>query len=62
MRLQPLFCSLGFADSEHLGSALRANSLGCRFAILHLDGLGVAHLSLGPAFHTIGLHQLTSLL
>ena len=47
---------LGFADAEHLGAAFCADALGCRFAILHLDGLVVAHLFLGPAFHTIGLH------
>ena len=53
---------LGFADSEHLGSALGTSTLGCRFTILHFDSPGIAHLSLGPALHTIGLHRLTSLL
>jgi len=51
---------LGFADAEHLGAAFGADTLGCRFAILHLNGLGVLHFPLGSAFHAISVHQCTS--
>ena len=51
---------LGFADAEHLGAAFGADTLGRRFAILHLNGLGVFHFPLGPAFHAISFHQCTS--
>jgi hypothetical protein len=47
---------LGFADAEHFGTAFCADTLGCRFAILHLDGLGISHFPLGPAFHAISFH------
>jgi hypothetical protein len=51
---------LSFADAEHLGAALCADALSGRFAILHFNGLGILHFSLGPAFHTISFHQYTS--
>ena len=47
---------LALADSEHLGAASWADTLGSRLAILHLYGLGIAHLFLFATFHTIGLH------
>lgn len=53
--------ALALADSEHLGTAHRANTLSCWFPILHRDGAGVPHLSLGTTFDTIRLHGLTSL-
>ena len=43
-------------DSEHLGAACRADTLGGRFTILHGYGLGIFHFPLGTAFHTIRLH------
>ena len=46
-----------FSDSEHLGAADRAGALCRRLAILHGDGLRILHFSLGPAFHTICLHD-----
>jgi hypothetical protein len=51
---------LGFPDSEHLGAAHRAGTLGRRLAILHRDGPGIPHFSLGAAFDTVGLHLDTS--
>jgi hypothetical protein len=51
---------LGFADAEHLRAAFGADTLGRRFAILHLNGLGIFHFPLGPAFHAISFHQCTS--
>jgi hypothetical protein len=51
---------LGFPDSEHLGAAHRADTLGRRLAILHGDGPGVPHFSLGAALDTVGLHLDTS--
>ena len=47
---------LAFADSEHLGATDWADTLGSRFAVLHLYGLGVAQFPLLAALHTIGLH------
>jgi hypothetical protein len=46
----------GLADTEHLGAALGADTFGSRTAILHLDGLGFLHDSLGLAFYTIRFH------
>jgi hypothetical protein len=52
--------SLGFADAEHFSAAFCADTLSCRFAILHFNGPGIFHFSLGPAFHAISFHQCTS--
>ena len=51
---------LALADPEHLGTTLRANALGCRLPVLHGYSLGVLHLSLGTALHTIGFHTISS--
>jgi hypothetical protein len=48
--------SLAFADSEHLGATGRTNTLSSRFTILHGNGLGILHLFLGAALHTVCLH------
>ena len=53
--------NLALADFEHLCAAYGANALRCRPAILHRDCLGILHISLGPALHTIALHWVTSL-
>ena len=45
------------ADAEHLGAADRADALGCRLAILHGNGFGIFHFSLGAAFDAIRLHS-----
>ena len=42
---------------EHLGTARRAYSLSSRLTILHGYSLGVLHLLLGTALHTIPLHS-----
>jgi len=52
---------LALAYSEHLGATYGAGTLGCRFAILHGNGLGIPHFSLGTALDTICLHWFTSL-
>ncbi len=49
--------SLALADSEHFRATGRANSLSRRFAVLHGYGLGILHLSLGTALHTIRFHD-----
>ena len=46
-----------FAYSEHLRATLRADALSSRSAVLHGDGLGVAHLSLGTTLHAIRFHS-----
>jgi len=48
---------LRFADFEHLSAAFWACTLGSRFTILHLNGFGIAHFSLGSALNTIRLHD-----
>jgi len=45
-----------FTDSEHLGGAGRADTLRCRFTVLHGDGLSVLDVPLGSALYTIALH------
>jgi hypothetical protein len=45
------------ADFEHFGAADGADALGGGAAILHRDGLGILHFSLGAAFNTISLHS-----
>ena len=47
---------LALPDAEHLGTAYRAHTLGGWFAILHSDGSGIPHFSLGAAFYTVSLH------
>jgi hypothetical protein len=49
-------CFLAFADPEHLGAAGWASTLCRRLAVLHLYSLGIAHLLLLAAFHTVCLH------
>ena len=48
--------TLALPDSEHLGAAYWAGSLGRRFAILHGDCLSILNLSLGSALDAISLH------
>ena len=45
------------ADTENLGTAGGANSLGGGLAVLHGDTLGLADLFFGPALYTIGFHR-----
>jgi hypothetical protein len=52
-----LISALFLADSEHLCAAGWAHALGSRLAVLHGDGLGIAHFFLGAAFDAIGLHD-----
>jgi hypothetical protein len=53
------YCSLnlGFADSEHLGTAFGASTLSGRFAILHFNCLGAAHFPFSAALHAVCLHR-----
>ena len=51
---------LALTDSEHLGSTVGADTLGCRFSVLHGYGLGVLHLPLSAALHTISFHTISS--
>jgi hypothetical protein len=48
--------NLCFADAEHLGAAGGTGTLGCGLAVLHLNGLRVAHFLLFAAFHAVCLH------
>jgi hypothetical protein len=54
--------ALALADFEHLGATNRAHTLGRRLAILHGNGLGILHFSLGTALHTIRLHPVSPFL
>ena len=47
---------LALADSEHLGAADGANTLGGWPGILHGDGFRVLHLSFCPALDAVSLH------
>ena len=47
---------LALANSEHLGSASWADTLGSWLAILHGDGFGVLHFLFASTFDTISLH------
>ena len=47
---------LGFADSEYLSTACRADTLCRRLAVLHGDALGSFDFPLSLAFHAITLH------
>lgn len=53
--------SLALADLEHLGAAVRADTLDGRLAVLHGDGLLVLHDLLRPALHAVrlGRHALS---
>lgn len=53
---------LSLPDSEHLGTALRADTLSRRLLVLHGDFLGILDFNLFPAFHAIRSHIYTSLL
>ena len=48
--------ALAFANTEHLGAAVWAYALGGWFAILHGNGLGILHFSLGATLHAICFH------
>lgn len=48
--------ALSLANSEHLGAAYRAHTLGCGLTILHDDASSVPHLSLCPTLHAVSLH------
>jgi hypothetical protein len=50
--------TLALADPEHLGTALWTSTLCSRLAVLHFDGLRIAHLPLSAALHTVCLHLL----
>jgi hypothetical protein len=50
--------NLCFADFEHFGAAIGANTLSGGTAVLHGDLLGIFHFLLCAAFHTITLHSL----
>jgi hypothetical protein len=45
---------------EHFRTANRAGTLSGRFPILHCNCLRVLYCLLGPTFHTIGFHAITS--
>ena len=47
---------LALANTEHLGTAGRADALGGRLTVFHGDGLGVFHLLFAPTLHTVCLH------
>ena len=47
---------LCFADAVHLGPAFWTDTLACRPAILHFDGLSILHLPFGFTFHAITYH------
>ena len=49
--------ALALPYPKHLGAACRAHTLSCRPAIFHGYGLGIFHLPLGAAFHTICFHR-----
>ena len=49
--------ALALPYPEHLGPACRTYALGCWFAILHSDALGILHFLFGTTFHTICLHS-----
>ncbi len=46
---------------EHLSATGGTDALGRRLAVLHDYALGILHLPLGTALHTICLHWFTSL-
>ena len=53
---------LALAYSKHLGPTRWTYALGCRLTIFHGYALGVLHLFLGAAFHTVSLHLVVSFL
>ena len=48
---------LALADTENLGAAGGASTLGGRPLILQRDRFGAFHFNLFPAFHAISLHH-----
>ena len=50
------------ANLVHCGAAGRALALGGRLTVLHGDLLGIRHLLLRLAFHTVALHLVSHLL
>ena len=52
--------SLALPDSEHLGAASWALTLGSGPLVLERDGLGILHLLLGTALDTVCFHGATS--
>ena len=51
--VSPVIMALTLANSEHLGPTDGTDALSCRLAVLHSDGSGIPHFSLGSAFHTV---------
>ena len=47
----------GLADSEHPRGTDRAGTPSGRTAVLHRDGLGIAHLPSGPTLHAVGFRD-----
>ncbi len=54
-----LFCR---TNTEHLRATAGAYTLSCWFTILHGYAFSILHLLFGSAFHTVSLHEFTSLL
>jgi hypothetical protein len=48
---------LALADTEYLGAAIGASSLGSRSLVLEGDRLGILHFNFLSAFHAISLHR-----
>jgi hypothetical protein len=53
--------ALALANSEHFSAADWADALGGWFAILHGNGSGVFHFSLGATLHAICFHRFSPL-
>ena len=51
---------LALTDPEHLRTAGGTDALGRRLPVLHGYSLGVLHLPLGTALHTISFHTISS--
>ena len=47
---------LSLSDLEHFGLTHGTYTLGRWLTILHRDGFGILHFSVGATFHTIALH------
>ena len=58
----PAVVALTLANSEHLGAAYGASTLGCRLIVLHGYALGIFHFPFGAAFHAVCLHPVHLLL
>jgi len=50
--------TLALTYSEHLSPALWTSTLRSWLAVLHFDGLWIAHFPLGAALHAVCLHFL----